>query len=287
MSYATEFSVDELMAAIVARQFTNEDVAFIGIGLPLIAAMCAVSTHAPDAILVFEGGGIGAKSRRLPWTISDNPTTDNALGAGPMWRVFGDTQRGFVSLGVIGGAQIDKYGNLNTTVITGSDGSYLRPRVRLPGSGGANDIASSALRTVIMMRLQKGKFVNKLDFITSPGYLDGPGAREKAGLKGKGPVMVVTEKALFKFDEETKEMYLDALFPGITVDMVKGLVEWDLRVAPTLSPVEPPTVEQIKVMRAFDPLNIILGKKSGLRPETFEEYYSKMKESYESIDLKF
>lgn len=286
MSYAKDYTTSELMGAITARQIRNDDVAFIGIGIPLIAGVCAVSTHAPDAILIYEGGGVGAMSRRIPWTISDNPTTDNALAAGPMWRVFSDQQRGFITLGIIGGAEVDRYGNLNSTVIPGVDGSYTRPKVRLPGSGGANDIASSAQRTVIMIRLEKGKFVERVRFMTSPGYLDGPGARERAGLKGGGPVMVVTDHCIFKFDEETKEMYLDALFPGVTVDQVRERVNWDLKVASRLSEVEPPTEEQVRVMRSFDSMGIILGKKSTQKTETFEEYYEKMKRSYEAIELK-
>ncbi len=287
MKYAKEYSPAELMAAVVARQIRDDDVVFIGIGLPLIAGVVAISTHAPRAILVYEGGGIGARTRRVPWSISDNPTTDNALAAAPMWRVLADLQRGFLTLGILGGAEIDRFGNLNTTVIFGKDGSYERPRVRLAGSGGANDIASAAGRLIIMMRLEKGKFVKNVQFITTPGYLSGPGVREEAGLTGGGPVMVVTKQCTFGFDEETKEMYLQSLFPGVTVEDVKQRVDWDLKVAPALTEVEPPTEDQIRMMNAFDPDGSIRGAKGKSdKPETFDEFYKKIKSAYESNPFK-
>ena len=273
------------MGATVARQIRNHDTAFIGVGIPLIAGVVAVATHAPNAILLYEGGGIGSRTRRIPWTISDNPTTDNALAVVPIWRVLSDMQRGFVNVGIIGGAQVDRFGNLNSTVILGEGGSYARPKVRLPGSGGANDMASSARRTIIMMRLEKGKFVERVDYITSPGFLSGPGQREKAGLRGGGPDMVITEKCIFRFDNQTKEMYLKTLYPGISKDDIRQVVQWDLKVAPDLDEVEPPTEEQIRVMRAYDPLGFVLGKKSTGQLETFDNFYTKIKSAYESIPL--
>jgi len=285
MEYSKDYLTTELMASVVARMIKNDDVVFIGVGIPLIAGIVAAATHAPEAILVYEGGGIGARTRRVPWTISDNPTTDNAIAAAQMWRVFSDQQRGLITLGIIGGAEIDRFGNLNTTAIYGSGGSYARPKIRLPGSGGGNDIASSALRTIIMMRLEKGKFVEHIQFITSPGYLSGPGAREKAGLRGHGPVAVITEKCVFGFDENTKEMCLKHLYSGVTVEDVKSIVDWDLKVSDTLSEVEPPTEEQVRIMRAFDPMNVVLGKKSDLKDESFDSFYAMIKKGYESIDL--
>lgn len=283
MTYATDYTVNELMAATVARQITDTDVVFIGMGIPLIAGVIATKTHAPNAMLLFEGGGIGANTRRIPWSIADNPTTDNALACRPMWSLFMDCSRGFVTKAVTGGAEIDIYGNLNSSVIPGENGSYLRPRVRLPGSGGANDLASSANETIIMMRLQKGKFIKRVSFITSPGYISGPGERERLGLKGKGPLMVVTNRCIFKFDEKTKEMYLDSLFPGATAAEIKEYVGWDLKVADNLKEVEPPTEEQIRLMHYFDSTNIILGKPS--KPDTFDEYYNNMKKAYNAITL--
>ena len=285
MTDTKEYSIAELMGAVVARQIRNDDVAFIGVGIPLIAGIVAVSTHATGAILVYEGGGIGARTRRIPWMISDNPTTDNALAAVQMWRVFSDQQRGFITLGIIGGAEVDRFGNLNTTVIYGTDGTYARPKVRLPGSGGANDIASSALRTIIMMRLRKGKFVNRVQFVTSPGHLSGPSERKKAGLLGKGPAMVVTDQCIFGFDDNTREMYLQTLYPGISVDDVRQSVDWELKVSPDLKEVEPPTQAELRVMRAFDPMGFILGEKSADRSESFDDFFNSIRCGYESIQL--
>ena len=286
MTYAKDYTTTELMGALVSRQIRNEDVVFIGVGVPLIAGVVAVATHAPEATLIYEGGGIGARARRIPFTISDNATTDNALAAVSMWRVMHDQQCGFVTLGVIGGAEVDRFGNLNTTVILGADGTYAHPKVRLAGSGGANDIATSAGRTVIMMRLQKGKFVERVQYLTSPGYLNGPGEREKLGMRGKGPVAVITEKCVFGFDEATKEMQLEILYPGTTVETVKGLVDWDLKVSPGLKEVEPPTEEQIRIMRAYDPMGFILGKKSPTGQEkSFEDFFQNIRAAYQSISL--
>lgn len=287
MSYAKDYTTSELMGAMVARQIKNRDVAFIGVGIPLIAGVVAVATHAPHATLVYEGGGIGSRTRRIPWTISDNPTTDNAVGAVPIWRILSDMQRGYVDVGVIGGAEVDRFGNLNSTVIPGPGGSYLHPKVRLPGSGGANDMASSARRTIIMIRLEKGKFVQKVQYVTSPGHLTGPGERQKAGLKGGGPDLVITEKCIFGFDGETKEMVLKTLYPGIKVEDIKALVDWDLKVAPSLDEVEPPTEEQVRVMRAYDSMGFLLGKgkRSSEEAETFDHFYENIKAAYEAIHI--
>jgi glutaconate CoA-transferase subunit B len=282
MTTATDYSASELMAAIVARQVRPDDIVFIGIGLPLIAGVAATHTHAPGAVLVYEGGGIGPRSRRLPWAIADNPTTDNALAAAPMWRVLSDLQRGFVTLGILGGAEIDRFGNLNTTAIPAADGRLDRPKVRLPGSGGANDIASSARRTVVMMRLARGKFVERVRHVTSPGFLTGPGAREKAGLRGGGPALVVTDRCTFNFDEATKEMRLKSLYPNVTVEDVRTLVDWNLKTAPDLEQIELPDEALIQAIRSLDPTGIVLGRKSGpVRAESFDDYCDTIKKAYE------
>jgi len=285
MTYAKEFSTSELMTATVARQIHDHDVVFIGVGVPLMAGLVAVNTHAPNAMMVFEGGGIGARPRRMPLAISDSPTTENGLGAAQMWRVLCDVQRGFINLGVIGGAEIDRFGNLNTTVVFGEEGTYARPKVRLPGSGGANDVASSVRRTLIMMRLEKGKFVKRVQFLTSPGYLTGPGEREKAGLVGGGPELVITEKCVFGFDGKTKEMCLEKLYPGVKATDIQQFVHWDLAISPDLDEAEPPTEEQIRIMRTFDSMGLILGGRAASRWQTFDEYYEKMKKAYTSMEI--
>lgn len=285
-NYVSQYSTNELMASICAREINNDERVFVGVGIPLLAGMVAINSHAPQATILYEGGGIGSISRRIPWTISDNPTTENALVATEMWRVFADTQRGFVDKGVIGGAQIDKYGNLNTTAIIGTK-SYEKPTVRLPGSGGANDIASSCKHTIIVMRLEKERFVKKVDYITSPGYLDGPGSREQAGLRWGGPISVVTNKCLFRFNDQTKEMYLQAVYPNVSIEQVKAEVQWELEIAKDVREVNPPLVDEIEIMRRLDPMNIILGSKTVSSVEDFEDYYQMMKKSYESVQLKF
>jgi len=279
------YTTQELMVSACSRLIKDNERVFIGVGIPLLAGVVASKIHAPNSVLIYEAGGVGAITRRLPWSISDNATTDNALVATELWRVLGDVQRGYVDVAVIGGAQIDKYGNLNTTAIIGPGKSYQQPLTRLPGSGGANDLASSAKRLLIIMRLEKRKFVEKLDYITSPGFLSGPGQREKAGLKGGGPEAVITNKCIFRFDSQTKEMYLAELFPGISVDEVKSEVGWDLKIASQIKQVAPPTQQEIEIMHKTDPLGVVLGSKSIQESQSFEDYYQTMKTSYESIVL--
>lgn len=285
MSSACSYTTQEMMVAACSRLIKNNECVFIGVGIPLLAGVVASKIHAPDSVIIYEAGGIGAVSRRLPWSISDNATTDNALVATELWRALGDVQRGFVDVAVVGGAQIDRYGNLNTTAIIGPDKTYSQPASRLPGSGGSNDLASSAKRTLIVMRLEKRKFVGKLDYLTSPGYLGGPGEREKAGLRGGGPEAVITDKCIFRFNKATGEMYLDELFPGVTVEEVKSMIDWDLKVAPLLKEVSPPTGEEVRTMHMIDPLGVVLGGKSRQEAQPFDEYYETMKSCYESIVL--
>lgn len=280
------FSPREMMVAVCAREIKDGETVFIGVGAPLLAGMVALRTHAPNMTMIFEAGGVGAASRRIPWTISDSPTTENALAAMEMWRVMGDVQRGYVQLGMLGGAQVDKFGNLNSTVILGEDRDYQKPLVRLPGSGGANDVASSCGRTVLMMRLEKRRFVKKVDYITSPGYLTGGDTRVKAGLKGGGPAAVITDRAVFRFEQQTKEMYLDELFPGVTEDEVRNDVGWELKVSSNLRVADPPSDIELGTMRQLDPLSIILGGKGIKQAESFDDYYSLMKRAYSEFQAK-
>ena len=281
-----EYSTAELMAVVCSHELKDNELVFVGVGIPMMAGLVATKTHAPDMVILYEAGGVGAKSRRLPFTISDNPTTDNALMAGEMWRVFADTQCGLVDKGVLGGAQIDKYGNLNTTVITnGGTMSYEQPANRLPGSGGGNDIASSCRETIIVMRLGKTRFVEKVDYITSPGYITGGEARKEAGLKGGGPIAVITDKCILRFDPTSKEMYLAALFPHVTIDDIKGNVQWDLKVADNIELIAPPLPAYLDHMRKMDPNGIILGSKTVTKEESFDDFYQKMKNAYNSTNI--
>ena len=285
MAYAEKYSNGELMAATVARLIRNDDIAVIGMGIPLLAGVVAINSHAPEVIIVYECGGLGPRSRRIPFSVADNPTTDNAIAAYPMWTILGDCQNGYYSLAVIGGAEVDRFGNLNSTLIPGEDGDFAHPKVRLPGTGGANDLAVSAQRTIIMMRMQKNKFVEKVGYLSTPGYLSGAGEREKLGFPGKGPEAVVTDKCVLRFDETSKEMYLDAIFPGVTVEQIKSIVQWDLKVSPQLSEVELPTEEQISIMHTFDPQNLILGGSRGALQDDSEAYYQSMKKAYNAVKL--
>ena len=259
--YAADYTLPELMAIATAREIKDRERVFIGIGVPMLGAVLATQTHAPHAIIAFEGGYIGGKPIGALWAVGDTGASYQCTCATAMWWVFSDIQRGHFDVAALGGAQIDKYGNLNTTVITGGDKTYRHPGVRLTGSGGANEGASHAHRTVIMMRLEKRRFVEKLDYMTSPGYIDGPGGRERAGLLRGGPASVITDKCIFRFDETTKEMYLDSVHPNITVEDVKSEVSWDLQIAPEVKITEKPSVEEVELLRAMDPADIVLRTK--------------------------
>lgn len=278
------YTTAELMAVACSYELKNQELVFVGVGIPMMAGLVANKTHAKDMVIIYEGGGLGAKSRRLAFTISDNSTTDNALMAGEMWRVFADTQGGFVDKGVLGGAQIDKYGNLNTTAIIGNK-SYFSPVIRLPGSGGGNDIASSCRNTIIVMRLGKSRFVSKVDYVTSPGYITGGNKREEYGLRWGGPSAVVTDKCILRFDPEKKEMYLDALYPNVTIEEVKDNIQWDLKVSEQIKQIKAPPLEYLEIIRKMDPNGLILGSKTVTKEESFDDFYHKMKNSYMSTTL--
>lgn len=253
------YTASELMAITTAKEFRDWEVAFVGIGIPLVAGILAKRFHAPNLSIVYESGCIGPEKYRVDFNVGDSSAADEALCLTSEWHVFGDLQAGYYDIGVLGGAQIDRFGNLNTTAIYG-DGDYKRPKVRLPGSGGGNDIGSSVGRVVIMMRLEKHRFVPRVDFVTTPGFLDGtPGAREKAGLLGGGPVAVVTSKCVFRFHPETREMYLDTIYPGVEVDEIRQSVGWDLLVANELKVAEDPVEAELAALRAADPANLIMG----------------------------
>ena len=255
--YTKDYSFAELMAVVAAKEIRDGESVFIGIGIPMIAGFLAIHTHAPMAVLIFEGGYIGGRPPTACTDVGDSTLGFRAPYITSSWRTFSDLQRGYCNLAIIGSAQVDKYGNVNSTKIFNNN-TYQDPKVRLPGSGGANDMVSSAGRTLIMARLEKRRFVTKVDYITSPGYINGPKAREKIGLKGGGPVAVVTDKAIFRFDENTKEMYLDSIYPCVSVEEVKSKVGWDLKIAQDIKVVEPPTAEEVKFIRSYDPTDVIL-----------------------------
>lgn len=286
MAYAKDFSLPELMAAAIAREFRDGETAFIGVGPPLIAAMVAKLTHAKALTIAVEGGAIGSSPRRLLTCIADTTVAERAYACGPMWRNFGDQQRGFYDVGLISGAQVDKYGNVNATVL----GPYKRPSVRLAGSGGANDIGSSVGRLLIMMRQEKRRFPEKVDYLTIPGYLTGGDARERAGLKGGGPEAVITTMGVFRFEPDTKEMYLESCHPGVSVEQIKASISWDLKISPDIKETEPPTEEQVEIMRILDPYGVYLGagrQAMSDKAKGFDFYMEVLENSYSRLSRLF
>lgn len=252
-----EFNTLELMAVCGSRQIKNEEVVFVGTGLPLIAAMLAKKTHAPRAKIVYEAGFIDSNAKEIALSIADSRLGYRASGAIGLIETLGlMLQGGHVDLGFVGAAQIDEYGNINTTYI----GSFEKPTVRLPGSGGGNDIISSAKRIVVIMTHEKRKMVRKLDYLTSPGFLDGPGARERVGLRGGGPSLVVTNLCQMDFDPETRKIRLATVHPGVTVQQVVGNSGFDLIVPKKVLETEPPTCEELALLRAIDPNGIYIPK---------------------------
>jgi len=253
-----EYNTTELLACIASRELENGTSIFVGTGLPIIATMLAQRLHAPDLLIVFEAGGIGPKIPTIPISVGDSRTFYKAVMAASMDYAMGIAQAGLVDYGFLGAAQIDKYGNLNTTVI----GDHDRPKVRLPGSGGANDVGSLCTRTITLMRHDKLRFVEKLDYLTTPGYLTGPGAREKAGLPAEtGPYRVITQLGVMGFHEETKEMMLLNVHPGVTVDDVVENTSFKLIIPENVSTTSPPTSEELQLLREeIDPSGIVIGK---------------------------
>jgi glutaconate CoA-transferase subunit B len=253
-----DYTLLELMAVCSAREIKNKDVVFVGTGLPMLGAMLAKATHAPESVLIFESGVVGARPARTPVSIGDPCLVPNSTMLCGLLEVFGVfLQKGYVDTGFIGAAQIDKFGNLNSTVI----GDYFSPKVRLPGSGGANDIGSLAHKTVIMMKQDKRKFVEKVDYCTTPGYIDGPLGRKNAGLIRGGPYRVITNLGTYGFDKETKEMYLETYHPGVTIEDIKNNVSWPIKISEDVHATPEPTAKELDLLRnKFDPQGIFLRK---------------------------
>jgi glutaconate CoA-transferase, subunit B len=241
------YTDSEMMVAVAARVLKGARTVFVGVGLPNIACNLARYTVAPDLELIYESGVYGARPERLPLSIGDPTLVSGAVSVVSMADLFGlYLQRGLVEIALLGGAQIDRYGNLNTTVI----GDYHKPKTRLPGSGGACEIAINAQRTFMIMRLKRRAFVDKLDFLTSPGHLSGGDSRARLGLPGGGPELVITDKAILNFDNAEREMQLSELYPGVTAKNVQAEVGWPLRVAKTVGETAAPTAEELHLIRA-------------------------------------
>lgn len=255
----TDYTPSELMITASARALAGERIVFVGVGRPNIACNLARRTVSPDLELVYESGVIGAQPARLPLSIGDPTLVSGAASVCPMTDLFMNyLQGGRIEVAFLGAAQIDRFGNLNSTII----GDYAKPKVRLPGSGGACEIAIHAQKIFIITPLSKRTFVEKIDFITSPGHLDGrPGQRQKLGMPGRGPQLVVTNKAVFGFDQQTGEMTLQTLHPGVTVEEVQEGVSWPLKSAPEVGTTEAPTAEELRIIRQeLDPDGIYTSK---------------------------
>jgi len=245
------------MASVAAREIRDGDVVFVGIGLPTVAVTLAQRLHAPRVRMVYEAGVYGARPSRLPLSIGDPALVTGALQVIPMTDVFlYYLQGGRVDVGFLGAAQIDRFGNLNTTVI---GESYASPKVRLPGSGGAAEIAFLAKRTLVILTQTKSKFPEKVDFVTSVGRRVGARSRRELGARGLGPERVITDLGVFGFDEGTSEMILQKIHPGVTLDEVRASVGWPLRVSSDLTVTELPEPRALALLREeLDPHGIHL-----------------------------
>jgi glutaconate CoA-transferase, subunit B len=238
---AVSYTADEMMAVAAARRLRNRMVCFVGIGLPSRAANLARATHAPDCVLIYESGAIGAKPTHLPLSIGDGELAETADTVVSVPEIFNYwLQGGWIDVGFLGAAQIDAHGNLNSTVI----GDYARPKVRLPGAGGAPEIATQCRETFVMLRQTPRSFVERLDFITSVGRGDA----------GAGVSCVVTDLGVLEPDE-SGELVLTELHPDVTAEEAQSATGWELRVAPEVRPGRPPAADELEALRALKPVN--------------------------------
>jgi glutaconate CoA-transferase, subunit B len=256
MTLKSAHTAGELLAILSARQLEDGQVVFAGVGVPLLAATLAQRLHCPGLTILFEGGVIGAliEPGKLPPSTNDQRCTVRAnmvLGSADVLLLL---QRGYVDVGFMGGAQIDQYGNLNSSFI----GDPKKPKTRLPGTGGGNDI-SSLTKMIVTMKHEKRRFVENVDFITSPGWLKGNKSRAEAGLPMGGMYRVVTELAVFGFDDETRRLTVLALNPGITREQVQDKTDFKLNYSADLSVTEPPTDHELSTLRALDPDRLYIG----------------------------
>lgn len=241
-----KYTADEMMTIAAARMLKNGTVCFVGIGLPSAAANVARLTHAPDVVLIYESGPIATKPTVLPLSIGDGELSETAETVVSIPEMFAYwLQGGRIDFGFLGAAQIDRFANINTTVI----GDYHRPKTRLPGAGGAPEIAASSKEVLITLRQNKRAFVQKLDFVTSGGHFDGGDARKRMGLPGRGPVAVITDLGIMTPDPDTKELTLTSVHPGVTVEKVTENTGWPLKIAANITTTAAPTEVELSVLR--------------------------------------
>jgi glutaconate CoA-transferase subunit B len=244
----TTFTSDEMMAVAAARELTNGTVCFVGIGLPSTAANLARSTHAPDTVLIYESGCIGAKPDRIPPSIGDGVLSRSADAVVAVPEIFSYwLQAGRIDVGFLGAAQVDRWGNINTTVV----GDYAAPKVRLPGAGGAPEIATSCKRVIITLRHNARALVERVEFITSLGHGDGSGVRQRLGLPGAGPQAIITDMGILRFDSALQEFVLTEVHPGHQVQDVVSATGWALKVSSDVRATAAPREDELTALRAF------------------------------------
>ncbi len=258
MTDDTDYTLKEMMAIAAAREIRDGDIVFCGTGISMLAAMAAKHISAPNSIIFFETGAIDSKLAEVPMAVGDSRVMHGAAVNGSLADAFATMQNRFTGrqvVGILGAAQIDPYGNLNSTVI----GDYRHPKVRFSGSGGAADVGSFVSRTIIFMQQQRRKFVPELDYFTCPGWMDGPGGRQRAGLPGGGPETVVTDMALMGFDDTTKLMYLRGCYPGISPEQVLDHMGFEIDIS-RAETIPGPSAEELAILREkCDPQRLILG----------------------------
>jgi glutaconate CoA-transferase subunit B len=240
------FNADEMMTVAASRRLRGRRTCFVGIGLPSLAANLARATWAPEIVLVYESGTIGSKPPRPPLSIGDGvlaETADAVVSSAEIFNYW--LQPGRIDVGFLGAAQLDRYANINTTVI----GDYRRPKVRLPGAGGAPEIAASCGETVIVVRHSTRVFVERLDFTTSVGHGDGSGARDRLGLRGAGPTAVITDLGILEPDSESRELTLTSVHPGVEAERVLEATGWPLKIAADLEATAAPTETELTALR--------------------------------------
>jgi glutaconate CoA-transferase subunit B len=252
------YSAIELMICCAARELEDGRTVAVGTGVPCAAAMLAQRTHAPNLVVLFEAGGVAPQLPTMPISVGDSRTFYRGVMATSMADVMQFAQRGMVDYTFLGGAQIDAFGNLNSTVI----GDHAKPKVRFPGSGGACDLASLCWRTMVVTQQNPKRFVEKLDFLTTPGYLTGPGAREAAGLpKGSGPYRVITDLAVMGYAQSSRRMEVRSLHPGVTAEQVRAATGFRLEFAERVTTTEPPTAQELRILcEEVDTHRYILGR---------------------------
>jgi glutaconate CoA-transferase subunit B len=249
------FTSNEIMVSRAARELKNKQVVFVGIGLPNLACNLARRLHAPELVLIYESGAVGAVPTRLPLSIGDPCLVTDSISVCSMVEVFNYyLQGGLIDVGFLGGAQVDRFGNINSTVI----GDYEHPAVRLPGSGGACEISIHAKKVIIILKQNKKTFPDRIDFITSPGFIDQHNQREFYHMPGKGPALIITDLGVYTFSDETQEMILSEIYPDISVEYIKENISWDVTVNKPLKRTSLPTEAELKILRQLDPDNIFL-----------------------------